>query len=295
MATSVTGASDAQFMTAVHPKISGGSAPLVITSMRSDNVEHDLSSSLWWQRALRRIDDGVMSASRQMVGNRGALIVLMFHGLFKDEAEAFSGDVDPYQPLTGDDLATLIACFQNAGYKFISPADLEAPLQSSDKRVLLTFDDGYANNLRALPIMQRFNVPATFFVASGNVASGEPFWWDVLYRERHLRNTPKPQMVAERQKLKSLNNSEIKAHLRSLFGSDAFTARSDADRPMTVDNLKTLASDPLATVGNHSVDHGYAMIGGPTLLRHCQVVMAPFSMSGIKHAILSRRQQAALP
>jgi peptidoglycan/xylan/chitin deacetylase (PgdA/CDA1 family) len=329
-------------------------------------------SSYWWQRLLRRVDDGLMSVSRQLAGSRGALIVLMFHGLFRDEAEAFSGNIDPYQPFSVNDLAVLIKHFQRAGFRFVSPAELEDPLKATDKCVLLTFDDGYANNLRAIPILKRFNVPATFFVAAGNVASGEPFWWDVLYRERNKGGATKQQMVAERQRLKSLNNAQIKEHLRNLFGSDIFTAQNDSDRPMSITELKQIAREPLATIGNHTVDHEllpripiadarreiaqcqemlkdwlgeaprviaypngvhnaaivkeaanaglklgvtsirgklrlpldpeqkmrlprYAMIGGPTLSRHCQVVIAPFSMSGIKHAILSRRQQSALP
>ncbi len=327
---------------------------------------------MWWQHLLRQLDDGVMATASRIAGQQGFLIVLMFHGLFTSEEEAFAGDIDPYQPLTEQDLAALIEYFQANGYQFISPADLGRDIAPSSRRVLLTFDDGYANNLRALPILKRYDVPATFFIAAGNVASGEPFWWDVLYRERVRRNTGRAQIVDERQRLKSFNNREIKAQLRSMFGADAFTAQSDADRPMTVAEVQTAARDPLVTIGNHTVDHElltrvplddarrqifdcqamlsdwtneapriiaypngiyddsivklaaeagltaavtsmrgkvrlpltanqrmrlprYAMIGGPSLLRHCRVVMAPFSLSGIKHAIHSRRQQAALP
>ncbi len=343
----------------------------VAASHRGDSAPDEVSS-YWWQRVLRRIDAQIMSASGQLASHRGVLVVLMFHGLFRDDAEAFCGHVDPYQPFSVSDLTVLIKQFQASGFKFTAPSELEQSQSGTEKRVLLTFDDGYANNLRAIPIIKAHNVPATFFVATGNVASGEPFWWDVLYRERSRRGTAKSQMVAERQRLKSLNNREIKAHLRSLFGEDVFTSQSDADRPMSVAELQRIASEPLATIGNHTVDHEllpriplpdarrqiiecqemlqdwtgsaprviaypngvhntsiikeasnaglvvgvtsirgklrlplddsqrmrlprYAMIGGQTLPRHCKVVIAPFSMSGIKHAILSRRQQSALP
>ncbi len=44
---------------------------------------------------------------------------------------------------------------------------------------MLTFDDGYVNNLRfALPVLQRHHVPAILFVSTWHTISGEPFWFD---------------------------------------------------------------------------------------------------------------------
>lgn len=332
----------------------------------------DRARTYWWQQALRRFDDVIMSASTRIAGPRSSLIILMFHGLYRDEAEAFTGHVDPYQPLTEADLVKLIQCFHQAGYRFITPDDLHGEFAPDARCVLLTFDDGYANNLRAVPILKRFDVPATFFIATGNVASGEAFWWDVLYRERVRRQTNHAEIVAERQKLKTLDSKGIKARLQELFGEDAFTPASETDRPMTVTELQSVAQEPLITLGNHTVDHElltripleearqqivgcqemltdwtgtrpriiaypngihnaaiveaaeqagltaglislrgrtslpfkpgdlmrlprFALNGGANTERDCRVVMAPFSLSGIKQAIHSRRQQRALP
>lgn len=49
------------------------------------------------------------------------------------------------------------------------------------RAVVLTFDDGYADNLLlAAPLLRRFGVPATVFVATGYCESGRPFWWDAV-------------------------------------------------------------------------------------------------------------------
>jgi len=49
--------------------------------------------------------------------------------------------------------------------------------------VALTFDDGYADNLiNAKPLLERYGIPATVFVASGYVGAKAPFWWDRLQR-----------------------------------------------------------------------------------------------------------------
>jgi peptidoglycan/xylan/chitin deacetylase (PgdA/CDA1 family) len=49
--------------------------------------------------------------------------------------------------------------------------------------VVLTFDDGYADNLlTAKPILERWALPATFFVTTGKLGSSRDFWWDELTR-----------------------------------------------------------------------------------------------------------------
>jgi len=49
--------------------------------------------------------------------------------------------------------------------------------------VVITFDDGYADNLiAAKPLLERYDIPATVFVASGAIRSSREFWWDELER-----------------------------------------------------------------------------------------------------------------
>lgn len=46
---------------------------------------------------------------------------------------------------------------------------------------VITFDDGYADNyINALPILEKYNIPATFFITTLNVNKNEEFWWDKL-------------------------------------------------------------------------------------------------------------------
>jgi hypothetical protein len=52
-----------------------------------------------------------------------------------------------------------------------------------DRSVAITFDDGYADNLHnARPLLERYGMPATFFLTSGYIGREREFWWDELER-----------------------------------------------------------------------------------------------------------------
>jgi peptidoglycan/xylan/chitin deacetylase (PgdA/CDA1 family) len=69
-------------------------------------------------------------------------------------------------------------------YRPISLLDLAEAVQDGaipPRSVVVTFDDGYANNCtRALPLLEAAQVPATTFVTAGHVNSSREFWWDEL-------------------------------------------------------------------------------------------------------------------
>src|SRR5206468_2122855 len=71
-------------------------------------------------------------------------------------------------------------------YRAISLQDLVQRLtrrETLSGLVAVTFDDGYADNLqRAKPMLERYEVPATVFVASDAVGRVTEFPWDELER-----------------------------------------------------------------------------------------------------------------
>ena len=53
----------------------------------------------------------------------------------------------------------------------------------SETSVVVTFDDGYADNLiNAKPLLERYGIPATIFLATGYLGGNREFWWDELDR-----------------------------------------------------------------------------------------------------------------
>jgi len=54
-------------------------------------------------------------------------------------------------------------------------------LQSDRLNVAITFDDGYRNNLTyALPVLEKYECPATFFITGLNTIGEETLWADLL-------------------------------------------------------------------------------------------------------------------
>jgi hypothetical protein len=70
--------------------------------------------------------------------------------------------------------------FLKQGFDVIGLDDIEAAVRRGRGRyVLLTFDDGYRDNIeQALPILVRHRLPATLFVTSGFLDRREIAWWD---------------------------------------------------------------------------------------------------------------------
>jgi peptidoglycan/xylan/chitin deacetylase (PgdA/CDA1 family) len=163
-----------------------------------------------------------------------------------------------------------------------APLEQVAAGQAPPDAVAVTFDDGYADNLRhALPALQRAGVPATVFVATGHVASGAGFWWDTVLRL--LCAAPasdRPPLAislgddtrawpartgAERERarrgihgwLQARPPVQLAAALAQL-GAWAHAdpaATPDRDRPLTVAELRELAAAGPVTLGAHTRTH----------------------------------------
>jgi peptidoglycan/xylan/chitin deacetylase (PgdA/CDA1 family) len=129
-------------------------------------------------------------------------------------------------------------------------------------QVAITFDDGYADNLRAAELLG--DLPATIFVSTGHVEEGRPFWWDEVRRALAAETRPlrlrdrawRLRSDVERRYLgawlQGLPTAEIEALLAELRSwADIEPGPDPDDRPMTVEELRTL---PWA-VGAHTRDH----------------------------------------
>jgi peptidoglycan/xylan/chitin deacetylase (PgdA/CDA1 family) len=114
--------------------------------------------------------------------HRSEVTILMLHGVM-DTTQASAWE--PLRPqLSRNSLESALRILSKY-YEFVSLCDAvemlagQRPLRPYS--VVLTFDDGYRNNLtHALPILQKYGAPATFFIVPGHIEKRTPFWFDRL-------------------------------------------------------------------------------------------------------------------
>lgn len=186
-------------------------------------------------------------ASDRMVG-------LAFHSVLPDISALNADVIDPFQPMTLADVEEVARSLQRRGYRFVTGQDVAAG-SVEGPAAWLTFDDGYANNLQLVPLLERLGVPATIFVATANMDLGEAYWWDVLYRESRRRGVAYGEISQRREALKRFVPQQIAEELKAEFGAEAFRPMGELDRPMTHAEVSTLAAHSLVEIGNHTHLH----------------------------------------
>lgn len=168
---------------------------------------------------------GLAELSRRLLARRGRF-VLELHGVARETVSELPRSAQP--SFCAADLRALLSWLAGR-FPCLTP---EAFLQGGESGVLLTFDDGYANNVtNVLPLLEEYEVPAVFFVTTQHVLN--PRNW-----------LPSIRRITAGLPTAGLPTEDFSEELRR----DLFDGMSKGD-------LKRLAASPLARVGGHTVSH----------------------------------------
>jgi peptidoglycan/xylan/chitin deacetylase (PgdA/CDA1 family) len=110
--------------------------------------------------------------------------------------------------------------------------------------VLVTFDDGYRSVATvAAPILERYRIPAAFFVCTSSIAERRLLWYDAVARRG---------AEADAERVKGLPFADWRR-----LDLDARTTVGDDDplAPMTLQDVQALAARPWFEFGSHTASH----------------------------------------
>lgn len=201
--------------------------------------------------------------------NKKKVIVLIYHRVSKD-------------PVAFDDLSVPVEIFDwqmclvsklfnvitlDQAYEFLKGGDVPP------RSVVITFDDGYMDNYTvAFPVLKKYGLCATFYVAGNAIVTGK-IWNEEVTNA--ISNTDKSQLylpqigidtlpvaTLEQKKLaidalKSLLKNQ-KTDIRDKYLNELLieAASPSSDRyMMTESQLQAMARDTSVTIGCHSMNH----------------------------------------
>jgi peptidoglycan/xylan/chitin deacetylase (PgdA/CDA1 family) len=147
----------------------------------------------------------------------------------------------------------------------------------SKTSIIVTFDDGYKDNLTiASPILRKYGVPATFFISTGYMGREEMKWEDQLScmirrTEASAISVSLPSGNAsfdisnDKNKFKVINalvfalghlsQAERSSILGELREQSHLNCADQAGVMMTWDDVQQIANTPGYSVGSHTVTH----------------------------------------
>lgn len=212
---------------------------------------------------------------RQVSRARGVIFTL--HRVLPDLPGPFSPNA--ILQVTPDFLEYAITRIRALGYDIVSMDEAVRRIASETptrRFAVFTFDDAYRDNLQfALPVLRRQQCPFTLYVPTALVDGLGEVWWQaledlvahnnalaVIHRDdiEYLtcaslaeKQTVYATLYARMRSMPEVERVELMRSLAERYGMDLY----EHCRSLIMDwsELRTFATDPLCTIGAHTVHH----------------------------------------
>lgn len=116
--------------------------------------------------------------------------------------------------------------------------------------VAISFDDGYIDNYTtAKPLLEKYSLPATFFITNNNIGKQAEFWWDEL---ENIFSNDLAQHLQTWQRLFPLTHAQQQQQLLGL--RSIYQVRAEYTC-MSSEQLQEIARHPLFSIGAHTETH----------------------------------------
>lgn len=204
--------------------------------------------------------------------------ILMFHRILpRDKGSVLSSNRT--MEVTPETFESVIRFLLERKYQFISLDTMVSRLSQkkiSGKFVVLTFDDGYWDNLLyAYPICKRLGVPMNIYVTTAFPDFTAVLWWylleDLLVKQERVEFSYQNRLhsfslktLAEkngaftdiRRKILNANSQEYPLLLDAIFKPYGLSLTAKVrELALSWPDIMTLSEDPLVTIGAHTKNH----------------------------------------
>lgn len=207
----------------------------------------------------------------------GVGVIFMLHRVKEDDGADFAPN--RLLEITPGFLEETIATVHELGYTCMPLDEAVSRLAAGDfsKRfAVFTLDDGYRDNLtEALPVFERHNVPFTVYLTTGLPDGHAEIWWVALERvisaaiavhvklpdgEIAMFTRDAAEKTAAWNKiywaLRALPEERLREEIRRLAAEHGIDmAALTRELAMDWDEVRTLATHPLASIEAHTADH----------------------------------------
>lgn len=214
----------------------------------------------------------------KLLGGSGA--VLMLHRVRSTPRNGFSPNRN--LSISPEFLDEMLTVLHRKGFAFVSMDELATGLNRANndaekRKIAITLDDGYLDNfVNAAPIFRKHAVPYTIYVVPGYIDGTIPHWTDeieaIVARSDRIdlpfgdkRRILSSANVGEKYGAYSQivpaflaeNDLQIRSDILRQLGSAHGPNQEAHHRQLTMnwDQIRELDSDPLCTIGAHSMTH----------------------------------------
>ncbi len=203
--------------------------------------------------------------------------VVTLHHVRPDRGVAF--DPNGLLSITPDFLDRFLGHFIKRGWRFVPVEEIvpDSRRAPDPRRIAVTLDDGYRNNAEhALPVFRKHGVPFTIYVCPGFSDRTAELWWEALERiiagaesfappgdgvsTRVPTRTPAEKLAMfnawRTWLITDVDETRQRVTIRALAGAQGLDlARLAAELVMDWRELRTIAADPLCSIGAHTMTH----------------------------------------
>lgn len=209
--------------------------------------------------------------------SQGVGIIFMLHRVSSETPGEFSPNSGLM--VTPDFLDSVLCNVKEAGLDIVSLDEAHERLTSSapcKRFACFTLDDGYRDNLEhAYPVFKRHEAPFTIYVPSDYPEGQGDLWWvalenviaaheTVVFTGADGRRTFQTSSAGDKARaferiyeiLRGCEQDDQRRFIRQLCADHNVSMRKICrDLIMTWDEISQLASDPLVTIGAHTIAH----------------------------------------